>query len=89
MDVRLISNMPYSVPRSVEQADSAVDTSAPAKKVEVPSMFQNDDSISEKVREQVVMNLEQVQNFLYMLIGSKIKVQSNHESIGSSVNTAA
>ncbi|MBN1495971.1 MAG: hypothetical protein JXA07_04325 [Spirochaetes bacterium] len=51
--------------------------------------FAKNNNISEEVREQVVMSLQDVQNFLYMMIGSKIRIQSEANQVGSSVNTAA
>ncbi|OHD64348.1 MAG: hypothetical protein A2176_01805 [Spirochaetes bacterium RBG_13_51_14] len=87
MDVRFVANMPYSMSRSFENNDIA-GMPISARKPELPFVSTNDSSVSDEVREQVMMNLEEVQNFLYMLIGSKLRIHSDHDSIGSSVNTA-
>lgn len=87
MDVNIITNMPYSLPRTVESAESAADFSAPLKKAGIPGAFGEKESRGEKVREEVMMNLEQVQNFLYMLIGSKLRIEHGHKLPGASVNT--
>ena len=42
-----------------------------------------------KYQEKVMMDLKDVQNFLYMLIGSEILVQNDSQPTGSSVNTFA
>jgi hypothetical protein len=89
MDVNLVNNIPSSIPRSVDSGESFSGKAVSVQKPEAPVMFENRDSISEKVREQVMMNLEDVQNFLYMLIGSKIRIESGNHTTGSSVNTAA
>ena len=89
MDVTLVSNAPYSIPRSVDARESLTGKGVTAQMPETSFVSEKKDGISEKVREQVMMNLEDVQNFLYMLIGSKIRVESGNNSIGSSVNTAA
>ncbi len=39
--------------------------------------------------EEVMMDLDDVRNFLYMLIGSSIQVKSEGESVGRNVNTVA
>ncbi|HOO70340.1 MAG TPA: hypothetical protein PK926_01170 [Spirochaetota bacterium] len=39
--------------------------------------------------EKVMMDLQDVQHFLYMLIGSEIKVESDNNSIGNAVNAVA
>ena len=89
MDVNLVNNIPYSIPRSLDSGESFSGQAVSAQKPDVSSRFEKKDSISEKVREQVMMNLEDVQNFLYMLIGSKIRIESGNHSTGSYVNTAA
>ena len=89
MDVNLTNNIPYSIPRSVDSGESFMGKAVSAQKPEAPLMFEKKDSIGEKVRDQVMMNLEEVQNFLYMLIGSKIRIESGNHSTGSSINTAA
>jgi hypothetical protein len=89
MDVNLVNNIPGSIPRSVDIPESINGKAVSAKTPEVPIALEKKDGVSEKVREQVMMNLEEVQNFLYMMIGSRIRVESSHHSVGSSVNTAA
>ena len=42
-----------------------------------------------EVHEKVLMDLSDVQQFLYMLIGSDIKVASENERVGLKVNTVA
>jgi hypothetical protein len=88
MDVTLVNNIPCSIPRSVDTGESFNGKAAATQVPEAP-LFEKRDSMSEKVRDQVMMNLEEVQNFLYMLIGSKIRIESGKHSTGSSVNTAA
>lgn len=85
MDVNLINNTPYSIPRSDDFTKILAGREAAGKKPEMAM----DKSLGEEVREQVVMSLQDVQNFLYMMIGSKIRIQSDNNSLGSSVNTAA
>jgi hypothetical protein len=88
MDVNFISSMPYSIPRFGENGELVPGKPIAERKPEIPFPFSKEDSESAKIREQLVMNLEQVQNFLYMLIGSKVRIQAEHNSVGSSVNTA-
>ena len=88
MDVNLISTKPYPLPRSNEIAENTADLSAPVKKTAMPSAFGEKETEGDKIREEVMMNLEQVQNFLYMLIGSKLRIEHGHKFPGSSVNTA-
>jgi hypothetical protein len=87
MDVRLVSNTPYSFPRSAEDMEIFDGKPPVDMKPVIPQPGNKEDSEIRKIREQVVMNLEEVQNFLYMIIGSKLRVDTDHRSIGSSVNT--
>ena len=43
----------------------------------------------QETAEKVMMDLQDVQNFLYMLIGSEIRVESDNRTIGASINTVA
>jgi len=88
MDVNVITNVPYSIPRFGENGELIPGRIISEKRQELPYPFSNEDSETDKIREQLVMNLEQVQNFLYMLIGSKIRIHSDNNSVGSTVNTA-
>jgi hypothetical protein len=88
MDVGFVNNTSYSLPRSADNRAMAVNSPFTSNK-EIPFMFAKESNLSDTVREQVMMNLKEVQNFLYMLIGSELRLHSEHSSIGSSVNTAA
>ncbi|MBN2160996.1 MAG: hypothetical protein JW807_16515 [Spirochaetes bacterium] len=88
MDVRLINSFSYSALRSVDANDSFVSNPIASGKPDIPYAYPKEENVSEQVREQVMMNLEEVQNFLYMMIGSKLRIQSDQNSVGSSVNTA-
>lgn len=88
MDVSLISNTPYSIPRSADNLE--VYPGKPfGEKADVSSAFPEEDRIGKKVREEAMMNLQEVQNFLYMIIGSKLRIENNHSAHGSTVNTCA
>jgi hypothetical protein len=89
MDVTYANNIPYSVPQSVDTIDRFAGKISSAQKPEDHVASSEANRMSEEVRKQVLMNLEDVQNFLYMLIGSKIRIDSGQRSIGSTVNTAA
>jgi len=39
--------------------------------------------------EKVMMDLKDMQNFLYILIGSRIRIEPDKNSVGSIVNTVA
>ncbi|OHD71221.1 MAG: hypothetical protein A2W19_10590 [Spirochaetes bacterium RBG_16_49_21] len=86
MDVRFATNTPYSLPGSVLNADKAA-RPVPAS-MEFPFIIGKNGTVSKEVREEVMMNLQEVQNFLYMLIGSKLRIHADRNSLGSSVNTA-
>ena len=88
MDVNFITSVPYSIPRFSENGELVPGRIIGEKKGELTYPFSNEDSETAKIREQLVMNLEQVQNFLYMLIGSKIRIHSENNAVGSTVNTA-
>jgi len=88
MDVRIVSNMPLPLPRSIDIKDNGAAPASSANQ-EIPFVFAKEKSVNEQVRDQVMMNLQEVQNFLYMLIGSRLRLESHNESIGNSVNTAA
>jgi hypothetical protein len=88
MDVNIITNVPYSIPRFGENGELIPGRIIGEKKPELPYPLSNQDSEAAKIREQMVMNLEQVQNFLFMLIGSKIRIHSESNSVGSIINTA-
>ncbi|TFH40780.1 MAG: hypothetical protein E4G96_06845 [Chrysiogenales bacterium] len=88
MDVRSIQGLQYPPPRPVENTEGFSGMTTGAEKTGMPFPFAKDESVSQQVREEVIMNLQEVQNFLYMLIGSKIRIESDAASIGSSVNTA-
>lgn len=89
MDVTSITNTPYSIPRPVENHDSYPGKRIGEKKTEMPPVFPGEKSIGEKVREEAIMNLQEVQNFLYMIIGSRLRIQTDHGTPGSAVNTSA
>ena len=60
-----------------------------------PEIKENDpllEGVAELKKEtppKVMMDLQDVQNFLYMIIGSEIKVKSANGLVGSSFDTAA
>lgn len=89
MDVNITYNIPYSIPRSGDFTEMQAGRSMDGKKPEITLPFAKDDSVSDKIRDQVVMSLQDVQNFLYMMIGSRIRIQSDKNTLGSSINTAA
>jgi hypothetical protein len=88
MDVNLANSIPYSIPQASGYRDTISGTSGAEKKPEIPFPFAKEDSEAEKIREQFIMNLEQVQNFLYMMIGSKIRIETDQQPHGRSVNVA-
>jgi hypothetical protein len=88
MDVTLTTNTPYSIPRPVDDLDTYPGKRIGEKK-EAPLAFPGKDSIGEKVREEAIMNLQEVQNFLYMIIGSRLRIENDHGTHGSLVNTSA
>ena len=88
MDVNYITNIPYSIPHFGENGE-LIPGRILEKKAELPYPLSKEDGETERIREQFVMNLEQVQNFLYMMIGSKLRIHSDNNSIGSTINTAA
>jgi hypothetical protein len=42
-----------------------------------------------EIHEKVLMNLEEVQNFFYMLIGSNLRVEEDRVKLGNSINMTA
>lgn len=88
MDVRAIQSTPYPPPRYTENPESQALTLMGTQKPEMPSPLAQEETVSQKVREEVIMNLQEVQNFLYMMIGSKIRIESDAATTGNSVNTA-
>ncbi len=89
MDVSLITNTPYSIPRPVDIAATYPGKLIGEAKPEATTGLPGEDSMGEQVREQVMMNLQEVQNFLYMIIGSKLRIESDPSTPGSTVNTCA
>ncbi|MBN1533945.1 MAG: hypothetical protein JXA20_14845 [Spirochaetes bacterium] len=49
----------------------------------------NQARIVQEIHDKVLMDLKDVQKFLYMLIGSQIQVESGDETVGTRVNTVA
>ncbi len=89
MDVTSITNTSYSIPRPVDNLESYPGKRIGEKKPDIPFAFPKEDSMGEKVREEVMMNLQEVQNFLYMIIGSRLRIEADHGKPGSTVNTCA
>ena len=89
MDVTLITNTPYSIPRPVDNPDSYPGKRIGENRAETPLPLPGKDGVGEKVREEVMMNLQEVQNFLYMIIGSRLRIETDHRAPGSTVNTCA
>ncbi len=89
MDVTSIINTPYSIPRPVDNLDSYPGKLIGVKNPEEYTLFPKADGMGEKVREEVMMNLQEVQNFLYMIIGSRLRIETDHGRPGSTVNTSA
>ncbi len=88
MDVGYVQNNSYSLPRTANTKGMAGGNPFPSIP-QISAEFGKESKMGEVVREQVMMNLKEVQNFLYMLIGSDLRLRSNDESTGMSVNTAA
>jgi hypothetical protein len=88
MDVGFVQNATYSLPRTADIKGMAVGNPFPPN-TQIPAGFGKESKLSETVRQEVMMNLKEVQNFLYMLIGSDLRLRSDNESSGISVNTAA
>ena len=52
-------------------------------------MVEVNNNIKTDVPEKVMMDLKDVQNFLYMLIGSELRVESDKTGVGSTINKRA
>jgi len=89
MDVTLITNTPYSIPRPVDNLDSYPGKRIGENRAEQPYPLPGQEKMGENVREEVMMNLQEVQNFLYMIIGSRLRIETEHRAPGSTVNTCA
>ena len=87
MEVSLVNNSQYSASNAVEK-DSTEKLNL-SKEIDA-ALEQSAKQIEENVKpEKVMMDLKDVQNFLYMLIGSEIRIESKDPAVGSSVNTVA
>ncbi len=85
MEVRLVGNPQLtSVPIDPEifSFHQAEDTDG---KVPINNSIQN--NIVREIHDKVLMDLKDVQNFLYMLIGSDVKVEPEGDHVGMNVNT--
>jgi len=89
MDVTLITNTPYSIPRSIESPDSYPGRLIGEKNPDGAAAYPRQESMGDKVREEAMMNLQEVQNFLYMIIGSRLRIESNHNTPGNTFNACA
>lgn len=87
MDFTSITNNTYSVQRPIDYTDSYPGKRIGEKNQEVPYAIPKEHSEGAKLREEAMMNLQEVQNFLYMLIGSKLRIKTDHSTPGSTVNT--
>jgi hypothetical protein len=88
MDVGSILTTSYSLPHTTDFRGAPVSNEASGN-TEIPLMNIKEKSLGNQVRAEMIMNLQEMQNFLYMLIGSKLRIQTDNNTIGSSVNTAA
>ena len=86
MDVRITANTLY--PAAQAEAEFAIVRQA-TDSVKMNEQNEQHQSIVRDVHEKVLMDLSDVQKFLYMLIGSEIKVQSDNEHVGRNVNAVA
>jgi hypothetical protein len=89
MDVTITTNTPYSIPRSIDGSDGYRDKFIGEKNPDVATDYPQQDSINDKVLKEAMMNLQDVQNFLYMIIGSRLRIESNHNTPGTNINTCA
>lgn len=89
MDVTLITNTPYSIPRSIDSSDAYPGKLIGEKNPDGATDYPRQDSINDKMLKEAMMNLQEVQNFLYMIIGSRLRIESNHNTPGTNVNTCA
>ncbi len=89
MDVTLITNTPYSIPRSIESPDSYPGRLIGEKNPDGATLYPRQESMGDKVREEAMMNLQEVQNFLYMIIGSRLRIESNQNTPGTTFNACA
>jgi hypothetical protein len=85
MDVTLTPNLIYTAPQTDPEAASI------RKAVEAAGINTqaSNSEIVKEIHEKVLMDLKDVQQFLYMLIGSHIKVEPESEIVGRKVNTVA
>lgn len=83
MDVRLMANLSY--PASQVAGEAAT----PRPESEPPHLRVAHENVMREIREKTMMDLKDVQRFLYMMIGSKIKVESENSEMGGHLNSVA
>ena len=80
-------------PEDINAFNKVEDVNASVAELNNSEELENRERSNENSRsiipQKVMMDLKDVQRFLYMLIGSEIKVKSDNESIGLNVNTMA
>ena len=86
MDIRTIESIPQAAVSQFKNSGSVKIFNTDGKGIESMEAVKG---LENEIPEKVMMDLKDVQNFLYMLIGSDIKVESGRDQIGNSVNTVA
>jgi hypothetical protein len=84
MDVRVTAHT--FNPAAQAEAEYAI-VRQTAGSVDTRELTGLNENIVREVHEKVLMDLRDVQHFLYMLIGSEIKVESGNDRIGMKLNT--
>ena len=78
-------NTAYNVPFPGNQSASFVK----AADIAIPGFKTPQEIRQTEIQEKVMMDLEEVQNFLYMLIGSELQVKEDRGLKGTSLNFSA
>lgn len=74
---------------------AAANTDAPEAREKLPKSQAEQDRIALKEKERIkasheaLMDLKDIQNFLYLIIGSDLRVESENKVVGRTVNTVA
>lgn len=84
MDVKVNNSIPYQSQNNVHNASAEKFYNSGNDAVD--SLSKNKNIV---VTEKAMMDISDVKRFLYMLIGSEIKVESNSEAVGSTINKIA
>ncbi|PKL16472.1 MAG: hypothetical protein CVV49_16055 [Spirochaetae bacterium HGW-Spirochaetae-5] len=87
INIRLFSDKLKN--REVDTANADIESKANIKSIADETLRVEKDKIQEKIHQAVTMDVSEVKDFLFMLIGAEVKVKPDNDNSGTLINRLA